>query len=271
MEDEKLTTLAEPNDAVDLALCRATMYSAIALGFGTPSEEVISRLAGSENAAVLADAAVLLDPAPESELVSSVTAACRAAAKTAKENLLSRHLGLFGHTARGTVPPYETEYGHEALFQQPQELSDLMGFYNAFGLTLRYGQHERPDHISCECEFQSFLALKEAYALEHQDPGMLAETRKAQKLFLRDHLARFVPTFATRLRQHDADGFYGDLARSLLAFVALESRRLDVPLGAMDLSLRPADDDRVPMACGAGTECAAMPGACAAGEAESYD
>jgi len=26
--------------------------------------------------------------------------------------------------------------------------------------------------------------------------------------------------------------------------------------------LRPADDDRVPMACGSGTECAAMPGAC---------
>jgi DMSO reductase family type II enzyme chaperone len=269
MAAEKLSAITRGRE-IDLVLCRATLYSAIALGFGTPSEEVISRLARSENAAALTDAAVLLDAAQESELVCSVAAACEAA-KTGSQCLLSRHRALFGHTARGTVPPYETEYGHEALFQQPQELSDLMGFYNAFGLTLQHGQHERPDHISCECEFQSFLALKEAYALEHQDPHMLAETRKAQKLFLRDHLARFVPAFAARVRQHDADGFYGKLARFLLPFVAAESRRLDVSLGAMDLSLRPADDDRVPVACGAGTECAAMPGACAGEEAESYD
>ena len=269
MEAEKLTAITRGTE-IDPALCRATLYSAIALGFGTPSEEAINRLAGGENAAALADAALLLDPAEESDLFSSVAAACEAA-ETGSECLLPRHRALFGHTARGTVPPYETEYGHEALFQQPQELSDLMGFYNAFGLTLKHGQHERPDHISCECEFQSFLALKEAYALEHQDPDMLAETRKAQKLFLRDHLARFAPTFATRVREHDAGGFYGKLAKCLLSFVTAESRRLDVPVGAMDLRLRPADDDRVPMACGAGAECAAVPGACAAGEAESYD
>lgn len=255
---------------IDLAFCRATLYSAIGLGFAIPSEQSIRRLGGSDDAGALADAAALLDPTEEADLVSCVAAVCQAA-KTTSECLLPCHRALFGHTARGTVPPYETEYGHEALFQQPQELSDLMGFYNAFGLALKHGQRERPDHLSCECEFLAFLALKEAYALEHQDPEMAAETRKAQKLFLRDHVARFVPTFATRVGQHDVDGFYGKLAHLLLALVTLESRRLQVDPGGMDLRLRPADDDHVPMACGAGTECAAIPGACAAGDADSYE
>jgi len=35
------------------------------------------------------------------------------------------------------------------------------------------------------------------------------------------------------------------------------------------LPLRPADDARVPMACGSGAECATMPGACVPEGADS--
>lgn len=254
-------------NAVDLALCRATLYSALALGFRAPSEEAITRLVSEEeNTAALVEAAVLLDPEQKSYLVSLISGLCQAG-KVGMESLSLSYRSLFGHTARGNTPPYETEYGHEALFQQPQELSDIMGFYHAFGLALKDGRHERPDHISCECEFLSFLSLKEAYALEYNEPEMLAETCKAQKLFLRDHLGRFVPTFAKTVRQHDHGGFYSKLAELSLELVSIESLRFDVPLGAMNLSLRPADDDGVPMACGSGTECAVVPGACSSEEA----
>ena len=133
--------------------------------------------------------------------------------------LSSRYRVLFGHTARGPIPPYETEYGNEALFQQPQELGDLMGFYHAFGLGLKQDQRERADHVSCECEFLMFLSLKEAYALENDNREMLVETRKAEKLFLRDHLARFLPTFSAKLDREDPSGFYGMLAGLCLQFV----------------------------------------------------
>ena len=111
-------------------------------------------------------------------------------------SLIAAYQRLFGHTARGAVSPYETEYGNESLFQQPQEMGDLAGFYRAFGLRLNVAERERLDHISCECEFMLFLALKEAYALEHADTAMGEETSKAVRLFLRDHLGRFGPTFA---------------------------------------------------------------------------
>jgi DMSO reductase family type II enzyme chaperone len=268
--DLSAAAIRETNNAIDLALCRATLYGVLALGFRAPSEETIARLAAEDNAEAMAEAAALADPEQQLQLVSSIVALSREG-KAGMQSLSSAYRALFGHTARGNISPYETEYGHEALFQQPQELSDLMGFYHAFGLALKTDQHERPDHISCECEFLAFLALKEAYALEHNDPEMLAETRKAQKLFLRDHLGRFAPTFAKTVDQHDRGGFYGKLAEVSRKFVTLESLRLDVPLGAMNLSLRPADDDRVPMACGSGSDCAAMPGACSPEEAGPYE
>jgi TorA maturation chaperone TorD len=137
-----------------------------------------------------------------------------------------------------------------------------MGFYNVFGLTIKSGEYERADHISCECEFLSFLALKTVYALERRDVQMLAETLKAERLFLKDHLARFVPTFVQKLSRGDPSGFYSALAKLCLRFVTQEGARLNVALGAVNLAVRPAGDDQVPMACGSGTECAVIPGAC---------
>jgi DMSO reductase family type II enzyme chaperone len=256
----------ENAETIDLALARATLYSALALGFRPPTEETIARLGSQDAMAALAGAAALLDPAREFDLAvisSLLTPNC------SLFTLTEAHRALFGHTARTAVPPYETEYGNEALFQQPQELGDLMGFYNAFGLTLNCAAHERLDHISCECEFLSFLALKEAYVLEQGDQETREEINKAQRLFLKDHLGRFLPTFAQKLSDADPSGFYAALAQLCLSFTTQESARFSIPLGGANLTLRPADDDRVPMACGNGTECTAMPGACAPEEADS--
>ena len=191
---------------VDLALCRATLYSALALGLRPPTQETVDRLVSVEGAAAMAEAAEVLDANGVSGL--SPTVRRLSADKVSSDILSHSFLRLFGHTAHGTVPPYETEYGAEALFQQPQELGDLAGFYLAFGLTLNRAEHERPDHVSCECEFLSFLCLKEAYALEKRDVSMLEEVRKATRLFLRDHLGRFVPAFARKLITEDQGGFY---------------------------------------------------------------
>lgn len=257
MSEQTLRTLPGPQH-IDLAYCRAALYSALALGFQTPTDETLSRLMTADSQASLKSAAVMLygDDAGE------VSAAIGALLNWEANDLAAQHRLLFGHTARGIISPYETEYGNEALFQQPQELGDLMGFYRAFGLSVKQESHERPDHISCECEFLMFLALKEAYALENHDPEMASETQKAEKLFLRDRLGRFVPAFVVQLERADPSGFYGRLGEFCRRFVGAEAKRLQVTLGAPTLGLRPADDSGVPMACGNGTECAAMPGAC---------
>ena len=157
---------------------------------------------------------------------------------------------LFGHTARGTVCPYETEYGQEGLFEQPRQLATIMGYYQAFGLTTRTEERERADHAGCELEFLDFLCRKEAYAIESGDEAMRSETRKAQRLFLKDHLGRFGRAFARLLREQEPDGFFGGLGDLLFAFLTWEYGRFRIEPGAVVLPLRSAEDDAVPMACG---------------------
>lgn len=252
---------------IDTAICRAMLYSALALGFRPPTEETITRLTSEEGISALADAAAVLDAKDGSALAQAVRNL--PIFNLSLAGLSSAYRQLFGHTARGAVPPYESEYGSEALFQQPQELGDLMGFYLTFGLKLNETEHERPDHVSCECEFLSFLALKEAYALENGDRSMLDETRKATRLFLRDHLGRFAPAFAKRISRENPAGFYGTLGELCYAFVSQDCARIGVSVGPENLTLRPADDDRVPMACDNDRKCNALTGICQPEEDEN--
>ena len=232
-------------DEAELALLRSGVYGELALGFGPPAEA--APLASPERARTLACALQELGAgapfAPPAEKV---------------QGLGERHAALFGHTVRGRVCAYETEYGPEGgPFRQPMELSDLGAFFAAFGLRPRPEERDRADHVSCECEFMAFLARKEAFALEREDERMLEQTRKGQRLFLRDHLGRFAAALGTRLGREDPEGFYGALGGALRGFLTAECERLGVRADPEGLRLRPAEDDGVPMACG---NCAAAPG-----------
>ncbi len=150
----------------------------------------------------------------------------------------SKYYNLFGHSARSSVPPYETEYGDKNLFQQPHQLADISGFLTAFGLEINVEGHERLDHVACELEFMCFLTRKEAYAIQNGKSAMLRETLKAERSFLNDHLARFIPTFSHLCIKEDVGGFYGNLGRLLRNFVQIECARFKLKSGSEKLQLR---------------------------------
>jgi DMSO reductase family type II enzyme chaperone len=252
----------------DVALCRSLLYEALSLGFRPPVTRTRERLAAADAVAALAEAAAYLDeeskhpPADRRDgLAARVRVLASASGARTVETLAASHLGLFGHTVRGPVPAYETEYGEDTLFQKPQEMSDIAGFFAAFGLVLDPRKHERIDHISCELEFMAFLSRKEAHALETGDAAMREETRRAARLFLRDHLARFVPSFARRVVAADPGGFYGRLAQLGLDFIRAECERYEAPAGPEMLRLRLPVDDGAPIACGTPDGCG-VPGPC---------
>ena len=231
-------------------LCRAMLYQTLSLGFLAPSTETLSRLRATEAGDILSEAAAALDPENEYRLPALAAAVAQSHDLHDPEILTNNFAVLFGHTARGVAPPYETEYGKDAPFLQPQELSDIGGFFGAFGLALDAACHERVDHISCECEFMSFLCVKEMYAFEHDEEETLGETRKAQRLFLRNHLGQFASTFGRKLAREDPLGFYGRLGNLCVSFILAECRRLDMPAALDNLPLRPPATDSAPMACG---------------------
>jgi DMSO reductase family type II enzyme chaperone len=233
----------------DHALCRSALWEALALGFRPPTVETVERLASRDGALALAAAAEALDGSAETDLAPRARALAPGS-PVPLAALQTSYDRLFGHTARGGVPPYETEYGEDSLWEPPREMSDLGAFFRAFGLRLRSDARERPDHIACECEFASILARKEAHALALGDATMLDATRGAARLFLRDHLGRWAPAFAAKLAREDPDGFYGALGRLGAAWVAAECRRVGVAAGPEFLRLRSGAPDEAPMACG---------------------
>ena len=239
---------------VDACLARGVLYGALALGLRPPTGESRKRLLSARAGRVLRRAATLVDPDPGR---GDLTAAAERLAGSQAEDLEALQIlyqRVFGHTARGLVCPFETEYGVQGLFRQPQELADISGYYLAFGLRPRSGAGERGDHAACECEFMDFLNRKEAYALEQGDGPMSEETRKAYRSFLRDHLGRFGRVFAGRLMRADSDGLFGALGALLHALLGLEAARLELPVGREMLELRSTAPDRVPMACGGGED-----------------
>jgi len=246
---------------IDLALARGVVYEALALALSPPSADALARLGGPRGRTI-ALAAGLTGSIDRARL----EAVCRTFSSAAGDplpGLAARHQALFGHTARGEVCPFETEYGAAAAFRQPHELADIAGYYRAFGLVPGATLDTRIDHVACECAFMAFLARKEAVWLAEPqadpsgaDTDTLGVTRDASRTFLRDHLARFGLAFAQRLGEADAGGFYGAAADLLRAWLVAECARLEVAHGPALLELRTGDDDAVPAACGDCGTCA---------------
>ncbi len=240
----------------DLALCRSALYEALAIGYRSPTSETRKRLIDEEQNQALRQIAAILEANGSNGMSTNLATLVRNLTQSVDANNLASleksYRDLFGFTAHPKVPPYETEYGEEALFQQPQELGDIAGFYGAFGL--KVNTFERVDHLSCQCEFMAFLTRKEAYALEQNDMEMLEETRRAQRLFLKDHLGRFMSAFVKLLNRENLDGFYSALGNLCHDFARLECARFNVPLGSELMRLRPTEWTEESFTCGSGEE-----------------
>lgn len=265
MNQDCATRPAGDDRAFAVALCRSLIYETLSIGFQPAGTGTVAQL-NSGRLTGLCDIAGMLDDLRGGTLREAATVLLQRHAEMAGRpggepsiaSLQTAHSDLFGHTARSRVPAYETEYGDDLLLQRPHELSDIGGFLRAFGLQTDPRSHERVDHIACELEFLAFLARKEAHAIETGDATMLAETRRAETMFLQDHLGRFVPSFATRLQREDPSGFYGALAGLCRLLLLDDCRALAVDPGAESLRMRLPIDDGAPIACGTG-DCA--PGA----------
>jgi TorA maturation chaperone TorD len=138
----------------------------------------------------------------------------------------------FGLLLCRECPPYETEYQPaEDTFLRSQQLADIAGFYRAFGLEPSRSRPERPDHVALELEFMAFLIMKKRLAGGSAiEPNEQAEVcADAIAKFFREHLAWWIPAFATGLRRKAGTGFYALVGKVLAALLPLERARLEIP------------------------------------------
>lgn len=236
---------------MDVSLSRAVLARALKTGLSFPRPVTLERFRSEESQRALLGAAGALDP---SGLLVEAVRNCCSRSHASSSELERSYNRIFGHSLRGRVCPYETEYGPLHVFQRAHRISDIAGFYLAFGLAPKKTDSERADHVAYELEFLEFLSLKEAHALTNGDTKMYGVTRAALKRFLSEHLGRFGRAFGSSLLREDPEGFYGALGNLCEKFLRSECEREGVPVGPEFLELSPAEEDDVPMACGDGSE-----------------
>lgn len=187
-------------------LSQATMY---------PREEVLATLR-EEDLSQAQAAAEILD-----ETFSTPLAAFAKELQDASADELQReHARTFTHLLSLDCPPCETVYTAREIFDETAQLSDIAGFFRAFGMELV--ERERPDHIAVELEFMHLLTSKEAYAHLHHGAEKARLCRVAQRKFVEEHLGRWGRQFARQLEARASHRFVVATATLLDAFLADE-------------------------------------------------
>lgn len=242
----RLPSLAPADaSALDRALARADAYRVLAAGFRDPDDP-----AGTDEDDL--DVAVLRSAVSELG-VTALPGAWRAVRRiSGRAGRAAEHRAVFGHVVADGCPPYETEYGRQHVFGQSQELADIRGFYEAFGVRPRRGG-ERPDHAACEVEFLAILALKEATAIATGEGERVSICREAAARFVADHAGRWLPALAGRLASRAPGSGYAALAgiaASLVTADAVELGCAPEVLGADDLVPLEETGDGFTFECG---------------------
>ena len=133
-------------------------------------------------------------------------------------------------------PPYEGEHGQAHVFMKLQTMADVAGFYRAFGVEVGPTFKDRPDHLAAELEFMHFLLVKEAHVIEAANEELARETRRAQALFLSEHLGQWAPSFLARVASEGGNPFYIAVAEFGRTFLAIEMTRLGVPATSSEIT-----------------------------------
>lgn len=166
------------------------LRSLLASGLLPPCESSVQEAA--ELAGVLAE----LPEAPASlRSLAAELAACDAA------ELAAAHERLFDGDVM--LPPYEGSYEIDP-FRQARQMSDVAGFYRAFGADAHGPEAERPDYAGTELEFLAFLGLRRLEAEAEGDEDAARRCAEIEDDFLTSHAGRWLPVFFGRLAEESA-------------------------------------------------------------------
>ncbi len=144
-----------------------------------------------------------------------------------KRSLMVEYDRLF---RTGKVWLYGAEYLVKNEFQRANILSDIMGFYTAFGLE---PDKERPDSITCEMEFMYGLILKRDHAGQLPDDEQAKEKMDvcldSEKKFFIQHLEPAAVLIAEKIISQSENCFYVNIAKDMLEFLTSEQEHFGLP------------------------------------------
>lgn len=153
------------------------------------------------------------------------------------ETLTQGYRNTFGGaTVAMDCPPYEMYFSGSHIWQQTQDLSDISGFYKAYGIEIEddKSSSRRWDHIAVELEFLHFLTYKLAYAIENHGDEKQESCLSGKKKFLNAHIGRWIHAFSKSVFKKSPEAFYRQAAKLANSFVHIEMKKLNVDAEEID-------------------------------------
>ncbi len=124
-----------------------------------------------------------------------------------------------GSTKRNSAYPFESVYTSEDGMLMQEARDGALAWYRRFGLTKAQGWHDCEDHLALELEFVAVLANDCLAALEAGDAARARELVVAQRDFVAEHLADWLPEFDRDVDRKARTSFYRGLARFTSLYV----------------------------------------------------
>jgi TorA maturation chaperone TorD len=180
-------------------------------------------------------------------LVDVVRAALEARRRTEPELLQREHTRLFDGPV--ACPVNETAYVRR---DKGVIISDICGFYRAFGFAPDGSTGEKADHLVCELEFVAVLLVMVAEAQRAGAHERAAVAHDAARTFLEEHLGEWLGPFCRRLLATTDLPCYVRMIDVLHALWDVLAGRFDLPGFAAlddDLETEAPEDAGTPYEC----------------------
>jgi TorA maturation chaperone TorD len=129
------------------------------------------------------------------------------------EGIVNEYNRLF--LIKPQAPPHETFYLDRSGQLRGWMTSELEGTYAKNGLSISPTLNEMPDHLAVELEFMSHLCSVATTG----DCEMIEAAIKSQRAFLTQHLAKWFPKFAKRVKEAEPQYHYGVTVEATFAFL----------------------------------------------------
>ena len=104
---------------------------------------------------------------------------------------------------------------------------EVKSFIESSGLKFDEKFQGIPDHISVELEFMRHVTEREKEAWEAEDQERALYCLKMEKMFLKNHLSKWVDSFCDKVIDKADLSFYREIAKVTKSFIAYETENLD--------------------------------------------
>ncbi len=215
-----MKNIAELKDRAEQAQQRSTVYGFLAAVFRKElTVEMLSRIKDSSFSESLPDLDVQLGDeffsASDNDLI---------------ENLAIEYTRLLLGPGRHISPHesihYERDDGDWGNLWDASTV-EVKKFVESLGLKYSETDTSIPDHISVEFELMQKLIEKEKQALGENGGKDVLHFIKIEKLFMEDHILKWVPQFCDKVIAEAELPFYREMARITQSFMLIEKEELE--------------------------------------------